>query len=417
MAVFAGPKIIKDNLVMYMDKDNAVRSWKGKPTTNLVDPDFRNWSIISANVSLYKNYSNVTRDAIYRLEDDNASRYEYVQNNLTIPNDSTTYTISVYILKNHPDFDRQSEIAFNTKCQGGTQVSVFPRIETDTWTTSSGTVEDIGEYVRWSHQITNNSSGNTTLTFPLFPASGPNGGSDNSSNTGAIFVSGIQVEANDFATPFVDGTRSTTDAFIDPLNGIRFNSGNLDNYNADGSFDFDGDSDFLYVNTASEVPVLYHKDFTLEAWVKRSETGRHDEILGDYQYGWLSFRINNSNKVTLSLIDYIEGEYAYPGISGNTTINAGEWYHVVVTWVYGSESRVYVNGRLDKVDSETYGSGVSGSGRGPRYIGRTTTGAPNAGNERYFKGDIGMVKVYEGKALTADEVVTNFEASRDRYGV
>jgi hypothetical protein len=230
-------------------------------------------------------------------------------------------------------------------------------------------------------------------------------------------VRNVQFEQNSFRTPLVNGTRSNTEAFIDPLNGIVFNSSNLDNYNSDGSFDFDGDSDYLYVNNASEVPVLYHKDFSLEAWVKRDETGRHDEILGDYQYGWFSFRISNGNKVALSLIDYIEGAYQYPGISGTTTINANEWYHVAITWVYGSESRVYVNGRLDKTDSESYGAGYTGSGRGPRYIGRTTTGAPNAGNERYFKGEIGMVKVYEDKALTADEVVTNFEASRDRYGV
>ena len=47
MAVTAGPKIIKDNLVMYMDKDNTVRSWKGKPTTNRAT-DFNNATNIAS---------------------------------------------------------------------------------------------------------------------------------------------------------------------------------------------------------------------------------------------------------------------------------------------------------------------------------------------------------------------------------
>lgn len=398
MAVFAGPKIIKDNLVMYMDKDNTVRSWKGKPTTNLLPASTQAhtggmgsywYGVISVN-NTEKGFPSFK---VTTVDDANNKQDGFITSSNGDLTDGTTYTWSadVWIPEGKSVMLRIRNIT------GGGYLSG-----------SNVTVNGSSSWVRVSHTFT----ADTNTSGKIEGQS-----RDSTSDVYSFWVKNLQLEENDFATPFVAGTRSTTDAFIDPLNGIRFNSGNLDNYNSDGSFDFDGDSDFLYVNTASEVPVLYHKNFTLEAWVKRSETGRHDEILGDYQYGWLSFRINNSNKVTLSLIDYIEGAYQYPGITGTSTINAGEWYHVVVTWVYGSESRVYVNGRLDKVDSETYGSGVSGSGRGPRYIGRTTTGAPNAGNERYFKGDIGMVKVYEGKALTADEVVTNFEASRDRYGV
>ena len=411
MAVTAGPKIIKDNLVMYMDKNNTVRSWKGKPTVNYWYENGGGGATIIS-VDDLPEVEELAKLLGGKKNIRNPRRQSTQTNWLDLYNSSTGITvqpgeklrISCYV------YTEKSTNRFNANANWGATLG------TNAGMYASPDSHNIEPYkwhrITWLKQNTTESAINVSNSRIETYSTG-----EWSPDEIDAYCTNPQWEIGDFTTPFVAGTRSDTEAFIDPLNGIIFNSGNLDNYNGDGSFDFDGDSDYLYVNTASEVPVLYHKDFTLEAWIKRDETGRHDEILGDYQYGWFSFRISNGNQVVLSLTDYIEGAYQYPGITGTTTINANEWYHVAITWVYGSESRVYVNGSLDKTDSESYGAGYTGSGRGPRYIGRTTTGAPNAGNERYFKGEIGMVKVYEDKALTATEVLTNFEASRDRYGV
>lgn len=414
MGIVYNTNVVRDGLIFHYDQANTKKCFKGKPTTNLVDPDFRNWSSITANVSLYKNYSNITRDAIYKLEDDNAAGYEYVQNNLTIPNDSTTYTISVYILKSHPDFDRQSEIAFNTKCTGGTQVSAFTRIETDSWTADGvATVEHIGEYVRWSHQITNNSSGNTVLTFPLFPTSGPNGGSDNSANTGAIFVSGMQVEANDFATPFVNGTRSDTQAVIDLTKNNTLTVSNLEYY-SDNTFDFNGNNSRIIFDYNSDLEFAGTLPYSFEAWVKPTGTiGNYEGIINqetrdavnNLRNGWNLWIHNAGSYYAISSERFTDGSG-----NGKSFTLTGEqlldkWHHIAYTFD-GTTSTIYHNGVIK--NSGGGGGSITSNGN------EVNIGSRNGGS--YLPASIDQVKIYN-RGLSESEVQQNFDAYRDRFGI
>ena len=48
MACSVGPKVANDGLVFYMDSSNTRRSWRGKPTVNLIGSNFFDGTIVIA---------------------------------------------------------------------------------------------------------------------------------------------------------------------------------------------------------------------------------------------------------------------------------------------------------------------------------------------------------------------------------
>ena len=121
---------------------------------------------------------------------------------------------------------------------------------------------------------------------------------------------------------------------------------------------------------------------------------------GSFQDWFLSI-VGSEGKVQLR---HHNGTSTAYNLTSNTVLSTGEWYHITAI-DDDSTVKIYINGVLDASTSSA--TGVSRSGHSP-VIG-------NFGSF-YFDGDISQMKIYN-KALTADEVVTNFEASRDRYGV
>jgi hypothetical protein len=101
--------------------------------------------------------------------------------------------------------------------------------------------------------------------------------------------------------------------------------------------------------------------------------------------------------------------HATSGYTNNT------WYYVSLVWNYSATASergqfFYVNGSL--VGSKT---SISFSG-GPfhLFLGQANPGADNAGS---LDGDIGPLHLYTNKALTASEVLQNFNATRHRFGI
>jgi hypothetical protein len=129
------------------------------------------------------------------LTDNDASGLEYVSQAVTIANDSTWWTTSVFIKK---DTDETRFPAFGLWLTGGTsEVKITAQLNTKTGATaartSQGTVlihtpVEIDGYWRFSISAQNNSTGNTTATIYLVPADGTVFGTSSNAATGsAIF--------------------------------------------------------------------------------------------------------------------------------------------------------------------------------------------------------------------------------------
>jgi hypothetical protein len=95
--------------------------------------------------------------------------------------------------------------------------------------------------------------------------------------------------------------------------------------------------------------------------------------------------------------------------TGTGNFYSGSWNHVVVTHD-GVNFRIYLNGVLNNSRTSTW----RGNTRWPTDT--FNIGRDNNDGFYHFSGDISVYRLYN-KALTANEVATNFNSLRGRYGI
>lgn len=127
--------------------------------------------------------------------------------NITVANDSSTYALSFFVKKttgtpaNYPG-------VFSPLTGGTGGASIVIVVDTTAGTANSSgspgnlTITSYGQWWRVSWTITNNSTGNTTLGFRLYPAFNLNGSTTfNASATGSAVFAWPQIEVGGFASP------------------------------------------------------------------------------------------------------------------------------------------------------------------------------------------------------------------------
>ena len=181
-------------------------------------------------------------------------------------------------------------------------------------------------------------------------------------------------------------------------NGPTFNSG------SGGSIVFDGTND--YVSIPHNNLFNFTNQITLVAWFKTSQasagyiTSKTDDsfyfAIGEVSNGKLSFYLNGV------LVAWF---------GSNQSVNTGNWVHGAATWD-GSLTTLYINGYAD--------NSISKSGTIPTGSNQITVGArinpANPGGNRYLNGALSNV-LYYNKALSAQEVLQNYNAQKSRFGL
>ena len=180
-------------------------------------------------------------------------------------------------------------------------------------------------------------------------------------------------------------------------NGPTFDSGNQ------GSIVFDGVDD--YSLTPLPTP---SNPLSVSIWFKQYTQQNRAHLLGNY-YSYLGKGTNMStyNKRILWYqysSDFGVGGFGNAGIVG-TEYDLNVWNNVVY-WNNTAEYRVYLNGILKA-------STVDSSWDGAPDL---SIGANHGYSNDYFNGEIPVVKVYN-RALTASEVLQNYNAQKSRFGL
>ena len=172
-------------------------------------------------------------------------------------------------------------------------------------------------------------------------------------------------------------------------NGVGYSASN------GGSLSFDGSDD--YVNRSSSV-ITGNQSFSWGAWIYPSTTGTPVFFgLNSVGQAMVSFWDSSNNKVRV-------GTWGSDKLISGTTILPSTWGYTFWTWD-GTTLISYTNG---VADGTTTGFTFNISSN------NTTIG--NAINTQYFGGKIPSVKIYN-RALTATEVLQNFNETRSRYGI
>lgn len=180
-------------------------------------------------------------------------------------------------------------------------------------------------------------------------------------------------------------------------NGPTFNSAN------GGSIVFDGTNDYVQANATNS------SYFSLSVWVKYSQ------FFSDNQ-GY-PIIINNTSPSNGYML-YQSTDFPYnrakifvvttslKALDTITLLSTNIWYNIVSTYD-GSFIRLYLNGTLDNSISQT---GTVISNPGSLLIGKLSYASS------YFNGNVSNTQIYN-RALTAQEVLQNYNATKTRFGL
>jgi len=401
-----GPKIINDGLVLCLDAHDA-KSYAGEPTTNVVTNTNLDtgWSKGYQSNIVYNDIEpplGIDSQVVGHTRG-SSSAYWYSYGDYAPQDPSVVYVVSMYV----KTLDSNFRIAFYTANN-----SEAGRV----WG-SYITVPNDGKWHRvvWPSFTNPSNSQSDSLSFN-FTYNGAIG----DSNTKTWFCA-PQMEAKSYATPFVDGSRSATNGWVDRSGNS--NSGTLTNMIGTGAshyrdgqvimpvansyLDFDGSND--YVVTSSNYSLSGSQTF--EVWFMieggpSSPAGlltQHDHAVP------ANFGINHvsGNKLAPS-IGYTDNTREYSSKTTVTTFSHDTLYHAALVYDSSANKVIwYVNGVYD--NQYTLSKTPQFAAK-PFQLGRLSYNYDNY----YYNGRVYKASVYS-KALTAADVLSNYNATKGRF--
>lgn len=210
---------------------------------------------------------------------------------------------------------------------------------------------------------------------------------------------------------YVSGSTTWVDISTETNNGTLINGPIFDNSN-NGTIITDGVNDYILLG-----PVPFTGTSTTSVswgvWVNPLSTAGNIMSMASVnpQGGW------NMPPIAATGQKFRGKIWPNSYLLSQNTYTLGSWYYLVLVWKYSptlaeSGQFFYVNGVLQSSQTNiTYSSsGVNNY----LFLGQTNPGADNTG---MFYGKYGMFHVYGNKALTAEEVLQNYEATKSRFGL
>jgi len=423
MAVYGGPDIVTDGLVLCLDAANS-DCFRGEPTTNLITGSF---------VDSYASYSSVIwSDEIDQYGNIRSLRKATINNvsgwtrvhipssiAIGIPVINQNYTISMWIKRlgsievragwepevGPADGYRRPEVESGYYgIAGGTQ----PNVVSDEWT-----------YITYTFKYTSTTTSNIRLFFYI------NG------NGGQIIFSDPQVETKPYATQFVNGTRGSTVATGGGLADLSGNNNHgtitraaapsaiFYNNQNNGSWVFDGTTPNRLADSCTEV------------WFKSNGSQAHNYVMifgyehvgGNYfLYATGPIALTASNKLFSSVITSTQ---VYRSVTSVATIENNKFYHVCLNKDKSNGVlSIYINGEFD--NSVTFdGNNLSAWPNAGNYVGTNNVeiggyyrlaGSSNIGSGYgNLNGSVAIAKMYN-KVLTSKQIMDNYKALKGRYG-
>lgn len=383
MGVSSGPEIINGDLVLYYDASNTDKSWRGKPTTNLVNV------VLSAVQMIGVDYVGL---------EDGWKKYSL----------NGTWTAGTYpyaIAINGPTFT--GGVSYSSACYLKTNVihkfnyfgtgMNYVNQPMNKGGAPFGVLQPDGSY------YCGRSDFEYTSSTPQagYILSNPIANVVFSSTTDFVWIKNGQVEQGSFPTPFAGdaGTRSNTQALLD-LTGRNTLTANSLTYASNNTFRFDGTNNFI--TAGPDTNIISGNQITVEAWVRTNVTGVYKKIFtnGSAVGVYLSIGPSPFNTYFGVVTSGTSGS-----ASTTTDLSTTSYSHLVGTY-NGTTVALYINGTLV---SSAAASGTISTGA-TTYI----SGYPSGGER--WDGAIDAIKVYN-RALSASEVTQNFVAMRGRYGI
>lgn len=205
-----------------------------------------------------------------------------------------------------------------------------------------------------------------------------------------INTSGLLLSLDAGSNRSYSGSGNTAYGLVGGINGTLVNGVGYTSSNS-GAFSFDGSNDFIDLGSS----IQNYSLFTTSFWINYNFfDGSHRSPLGDnsQQFGYHILFLSGTIYIGFS-------SGGFNGVVHNN-ISANNWYNFAVTKNPSNDIRFYQNGILLGTVNNTATVSVNKIGVG--YV--------------YDNAKISSVQFYN-RALSAQEIKNNFEATRDRYGI
>jgi hypothetical protein len=183
------------------------------------------------------------------------------------------------------------------------------------------------------------------------------------------------------------------------INGPTFNSAN------GGSIVFDGTNDYCSIQDIS-----ISNQITIDSWVYANSLSSYNAILSQWRANTISLSCFVLETVGSDIRLYIgSGSNLY---FASTPFTTGAWRHVVGTYD-GTTVRIYLNAVLGLTTDNP--PSINNSSLNLN-VGALYNSGGTEGSDGLWNGRISQVKYYN-RALSATEVLQNFNATRARFGI
>ena len=401
-----GSPLGQSPLKFMIDMGNTLKSWRGPPITNLVPNPFANWN---GSNFVFPNYN-------YDATGTHTFTYVTGVSNPVGAPGVMQYTTGT---TGYKYWSIQSTVATT----GTHAFSYYARIVSGPGPSSTLSNEQLWRSNGVDQSISGNWNPTYTTQWVRYTTTGPCTGSTlldyfpihGGSIAGGYTIQycGFQLELGTYATPFVAGTRSSTQSLVDLTRRNTVTTSGL-TYASNGIFSFSGGTNYVEVtNNDGFGEVSTTPNMSIEMWanVTRKSGGgvQYQHLAGfrneaSFNFFFLLLDSSGGTVNTEARLVTTSGVY---DISADYTSYFNTWAHIVFI-ANANRTDLYINGIL--VGSNTSVAGSFGSTSGNFRIGLTPSGAFAA------NGRIDLVKVYN-KALTAAEVQQNFNAKRGRFGI
>lgn len=226
-----------------------------------------------------------------------------------------------------------------------------------------------------------------------------------SSSTDFVYVKDFQIEQKDNCTPYTATSRSSTGSLIDLKRTVNVDVSNA-NFDSTGQPDFDGTDDRIVSSTG--INLSSYTSLTYEGVVKAVGLASHDR--------WFSGTAGSTyHNPDLAIGTDGQLGYIFSGsgigswyMPSGLTIDGTKFNHLVYTFTNTGVVKIYINGTQQH--TATYSNGTFPNGS------KFMTGMRFDNNGEGVDGSIPIAKVYS-KALTADEVMQNYKAYKNRFNL
>jgi len=399
MALGHGAKIVTNGLVFAYDmgpNPGVNKSWKGAPTTNLyADGDYSTETLHPVRSGPWSFPAGITDpngNQVLRIDQDGTTSYHGRDIAVTV---GETYTSSAWIYASPDSNTTALRLAGE---QGFAPDAAYDLSKKGTWQRVSIT----GTATTTNARILAYQQSNMTTGYCLFGS--------------------IQFEQGSFATPFVNGTRSNTEALLDWAGNNTITIDKLE-YTSSSEFNFDG-STGRFINLGTQLTNTGNT-VSIECWFKSTASDTSDFSLlmgwgnGSSYYSnigignWFSNYGDESIHIGLNSASVVA---SYRG--GHSLYHDNSWHHAV--FVMGPANyKIYVDGESKPL---SYSHGNSSVNVGDIFSFGQANVISEIGNRPYgggaggFTGQIPITRVYS-RELTAAEAAQNFNALRGRYGI